>query len=339
MFRRMGDVHHTPAAARPLEQHLLFRTGNLDCAREQVARKFCRHRLETIGHEAAFDARHHHVEGEIISLNYLSYGADVLIEPGELTDFYQIQIPIGGNATIFNGGREVRTGTSTASILNADRYSKMMWWRGCEQLLINVNRKAFQDFAETLLGRHLPGPIVFDPEINLSARELMVWRRLVSSMFRSADEGTHFQATPNLSQLLVEQSMLERFLRLQPSNVSHFLAEPPAMAAPRHVKRADEFIRAHAGERLTIGDIARASGVAVRTLQLAYRTHRGCSPMKTLARERLKLARYDLLEHGGSQTVADTAVKWGFTHLGRFSVEYRREFGEAPSVTAKRNWC
>lgn len=335
----MGDVHHHQTAARPLQQHLLFSTGNLDCAREQVAQKFCRHRLETIGNEAAFDARHHHVEGEIISLNYLRYGADVLIEPGELTDFYQIQIPISGNATIFNGGREIRTSTTTASILNADRYSKMMWWQGCEQLLINVDRKAFQHFAETLLGRHLPGPVVFDPQINLTTKELQVWRRLVSTMFRSADEGTHFQATPNLSQLMVEQSMLERFLRLQPSNVSHFLEEPAATATPRHVKRADEFIRANAGESLTIGDIALAAGVAVRTLQLAYRTHRGSSPMKTLAQERLRQARFDLLEHGPTRTIADTAVKWGFTHLGRFSVEYRREFGEAPSVTAKRNWC
>ena len=29
-------------------------------------------------------------------------------------------------------------------------------------------------------------------------------------------------------------------------------------------------------------------------------------------------------------------MKWGFCHLGRFAVEYRRRFGESPSQTLRR---
>jgi AraC-like DNA-binding protein len=36
------------------------------------------------------------------------------------------------------------------------------------------------------------------------------------------------------------------------------------------------------------------------------------------------------------ETVGDVAMRHGFTHLGRFSVEYRRRFGEAPSATLAR---
>ena len=35
-------------------------------------------------------------------------------------------------------------------------------------------------------------------------------------------------------------------------------------------------------------------------------------------------------------TISDLAMSWGFTHMGRFSVEYRRHFGETPSETLKR---
>ena len=34
--------------------------------------------------------------------------------------------------------------------------------------------------------------------------------------------------------------------------------------------------------------------------------------------------------------VSDVALRWGFTHFGRFSLEYRRMFGESPRETLKR---
>ncbi|MFP5456117.1 MAG: helix-turn-helix domain-containing protein, partial [Alphaproteobacteria bacterium] len=35
-------------------------------------------------------------------------------------------------------------------------------------------------------------------------------------------------------------------------------------------------------------------------------------------------------------TVSELALEWGFTHLGRFSAEYRRRFQELPSETLRR---
>ena len=45
--------------------------------------------------------------------------------------------------------------------------------------------------------------------------------------------------------------------------------------------------------------------------------------------------RYELLDQHGAVSVADTAFKWGFSHLGRFSAAYRREFGELPRETLR----
>jgi AraC-like DNA-binding protein len=36
------------------------------------------------------------------------------------------------------------------------------------------------------------------------------------------------------------------------------------------------------------------------------------------------------------ETVTDIALRHGFSHLGRFSAEYRRRFGERPSETLSR---
>jgi AraC-like DNA-binding protein len=39
---------------------------------------------------------------------------------------------------------------------------------------------------------------------------------------------------------------------------------------------------------------------------------------------------------GTVKCVAECALRWGFAHPGRFSIEYRRRFGESPSSTLAR---
>lgn len=320
--------------APPLSGHVLFETDDLDCARDRVARIFCNHRLEIVGGGAAFHATQHHAPGSMISLNYISYGADVMIDPGALDSFYLIQMPIAGAATICNGRKEFLTGLNTASVLNADLETRMHWWRGCRQLLVQIPKAPFMAFAERLFDRALPGPVIFDPQIDLCRPEMREWRRLAELLFQAAECGpgwsTGLQAAYN------EQRLLEAFLRGQPSNMSIFLERGPQGATPRHLRRAEEFLRANCHRPITLLDVAAAAEVSPRTLQLAFKARHGLSPMHALQRERLRRVRFDLQQGDDGVSVTDIALKWGFSHLGRFSAAYRREFGELPRETTRR---
>ena len=63
---------------------------------------------------------------------------------------------------------------------------------------------------------------------------------------------------------------------------------------PASVRRALEFIEAHAREPLTLEEIARSAGVGPRALQEAFRRHRGTTPLAHLRETRLERAHREL---------------------------------------------
>ena len=60
------------------------------------------------------------------------------------------------------------------------------------------------------------------------------------------------------------------------------------------------------------------------------------APHAALRDIRFETARRELLQGMPDGKVMDVAQRCGFPHFGRFSVEYRRRFGETPSQTLKR---
>jgi AraC family transcriptional regulator, ethanolamine operon transcriptional activator len=115
-------------------------------------------------------------------------------------------------------------------------------------------------------------------------------------------------------------------------------AARPSPAARRRVLRtAEEYIRSHTHDRLSLADLCRASGCSERTLRSAFQEHYGVSPLAFIKRVRLLGLRGDLLDASPrSARVIDLALRWGFWHLGHLSRDYRRLFGETPIETLTR---
>jgi transcriptional regulator GlxA family with amidase domain len=107
--------------------------------------------------------------------------------------------------------------------------------------------------------------------------------------------------------------------------------DPVPAARTRSVWQALTGMRDHLDEELDLEDIGRMGGMSARTLQLACRQMVGCSPIRLLRIERLTRARSALLRSDAQ--VTEVALGCGFNHLGRFSTEYRRLFGESPRDT------
>jgi AraC-like DNA-binding protein/TolB-like protein len=105
---------------------------------------------------------------------------------------------------------------------------------------------------------------------------------------------------------------------------------------PQHVKRALAYMRANMAERITLTGLASACGVPERTLLRQFQQFVGLAPLAYLRRLRLSAAKSELASTQNSDAVSDIAMRCGFSHLGRFAIEYRRLFGETPSTTRQR---
>ncbi|MBL7253558.1 helix-turn-helix transcriptional regulator [Actinoplanes sp. LDG1-01] len=110
----------------------------------------------------------------------------------------------------------------------------------------------------------------------------------------------------------------------------------PQPITPAAVRRAIAYVDGHAADPITLEDIAAAAGIGVRALQAGFRRHLDTTPIGYLLRVRLNHAHNALRAADPSvETVATIAHRWGFTHLGRFSVRYRDMFGRRPSETLR----
>lgn len=103
------------------------------------------------------------------------------------------------------------------------------------------------------------------------------------------------------------------------------------------VERAENLARSDLDGPLRIPHLCRVLAVSERTLRKSFRQVHGVTPSRHLRMSRLSQARQALMSADcGSVTVTEIAISFGFVELGRFSVEYRKVYGESPSETLYR---
>jgi AraC-like DNA-binding protein len=117
---------------------------------------------------------------------------------------------------------------------------------------------------------------------------------------------------------------------------TEWLSPNPTCRA-RALRLALEYVEEQAGNAPTIKDICQASGASYRTLNRAFLDRFDVTPKQYLQAIRLDGVRNELHRKVSETKISDIANDWGFWHMGQFAGDYRRQFGELPSETARRH--
>lgn len=130
----------------------------------------------------------------------------------------------------------------------------------------------------------------------------------------------------------LEDELLAHFILV--TNIDLDRYDSQAKSAPAYLHIAEDYLCANLDSSVTRDRLAETAGVSIRTLSRAFLTHHGVGPMAFLKQRRLEAAYRALLGTNQEESsVTDIAMRFGFAQLGKFSVEYRRAFGESPSTT------
>jgi AraC-like DNA-binding protein len=327
----------------PLARHELFRTKNLDEARERVGKIFCPHYLNLRESGTQLDARHHSVPvGKDVSLNYVQYGAAVDIEPGYLGGFYLLQIPLRGHAQIQCGQQQIASHSKIASLPSPTEPLTMAWAKDSPHLIVRLSKGAVVRQFEALNQDVLVKPLVFELGVDMESPNLAPMLDFVRYLYTTYDRNRTIERSPLAEQ--AESYLISSLISLVNHNYTAALdRELFRTVLPRSVKRAQDFLHAHLHEPLSLAEICSQLGVGSRTLQIAFKQHLGLGPMAYLRDIRLDAIRKIL--SGGSISwqgvdqvrpkISELALQFNFLHLGHFAQHYQRRFGELPTQTLR----
>jgi AraC-like DNA-binding protein len=317
-----------------LARYTLVDTRSPDEARQEVGRIFCPHFLSPSDRRAeGFHAVHRSARQRGCSVNFVSYGSEVEIDPGELSSFFLLQIPLTGSAS-------VRCGTETAlvspgkaaSLLSPTLPTRMRWSDGCDKLILLIERGAMERQCELMAGRPVD-KVEFATAIDTASSLGHVLLGHARLMVEAVEAET---AIPGDYLARLGESLASLLLTAFPHSQRAALDRAALPAGSAAVRRAEAWIRANIDRAFAVGDIAEAAGTSLRSLQEAIRREQGTTLTHMIEGIRLDGFRRALADNGNYRSVTEIAGAVGIGHLGRAAAAYRRRYGETPSETRRR---
>lgn len=92
------------------------------------------------------------------------------------------------------------------------------------------------------------------------------------------------------------------------------------------------YIHKNLANKISINDLKKVSGFSERSIQLVYKKHFNQTPFEYIEEQRLMMAKRLIEQHKTSKKISSIAQDAGLTHLGRFSVRFKKRFGISPSL-------
>ncbi|MCB1741306.1 MAG: helix-turn-helix transcriptional regulator [Gammaproteobacteria bacterium] len=267
--------------------------------------------------------------------SFLRYGVPLeVIARGDRPDF-SLSFPHVGSFEL-GVGRHVYQGGGLYATIGSPKHDQCTLLRErSSRFGISLAQGAVVRQLEALLGEALSQALEFHPLIDLDTPKGRVLKATIEYVCNVFD-GCVDSSTSALFAAHAQELVIGQLLDSQPHNYSRLLQCKNPAPAPRAIRLAVEYLQAHAFQAVTLADLSRITRLPGRTLNEHFRKATGRSPLNYLRDVRMARARGLLLDPDNHRSVSDIAHACGFPHLGRFSVQYRRVYGESPSATRRR---
>ena len=335
-FQTRPNRSNTIGDAELLPRQPIFRTRDLEQAREYLGGVFVDARFAYLSQQRRLDFRHRQAKLGPIAVNSMQYGTDIMVTAPPFGDFYLLQFTLTGRCQLRQDGSCTDLPAGSVAVINPFRAFAKAWSPGTRQLLIRIDRRLLEREFRAWTGSDKTERIEFDPSPVESMAQVGTLTRYVRMLCDDLSNGSSHLEHPLVCDRIAS-ALISTLLVSMPHNKGHVLEAAATSIAPFFVRRVERFIEENARCVLNLEDLAAVAGVSTRALQVGFRRFRNTTPMAYLRSLRLELARSELARDGQeSGSVASVANVCGFGNLGRFAADYKTRFGESPSQTLRR---
>jgi AraC-like DNA-binding protein len=309
-------------------------SATIDTARQSSAHVRVRQRYVSVGP---------------VTVGDITMQTDVVMEADDIGGGYYVHLPVMGRLELRHAGATLRATREVAAVFAPGGGSFTgQWEAGCRVMCVRLDGDAVDAALKRLPGwpprGELPSAAGFELAMDTRGGPGRTWVEQLLVLSRQPDGPDGLLANPLVARPLAE-SLVNGFLLAAASSAEVRKAVSAAAAAalaagqampPATVRKAIDLIEADPQLPVSVSDLAIQAGVGARALQHGFRHHVGMSPMAYLRDVRLRRADADLRAGAGQEdTVASIALRWGFTHPGRFAAAYEAKYGQPPGRTLR----
>ena len=272
------------------------------------------------------------LEKTLIAFN--QFAVETQVDAGVVESAILVSFSVDSPTVVYLDGTCVTP--NRGAVVSPQRQTRIDRSAGSGVLLVRVSSQEIENRFHELTGRSLKKPLIFTPSFSTTQGVGAEIHRLLSHFVDDAATQATLFRHPIL-RTAFDDLLLNAILSLPHNQNETLRAESPTNPVPSLVRRAEEFLEAHAIEPMTMSDVVAECGCSRRTLYSAFQRHRGYTPMEFLAERRLQSAHQLLKTASSHDSVSQIALRCGFSHLGRFAAAYRERFGEKPSETLRKS--
>ncbi|MCY0966177.1 AraC family transcriptional regulator [Parathalassolituus penaei] len=266
-----------------------------------------------------------------IGLSRISYGNRLRVSCPDLENVYHLQVVLSGECQWqFNDSRVVLFG-GQALMMNPGEKMDLIYSADCEKLIIRVPEPVLSSTCMEHLGAVPRSGVRFDRQV-VDVSQSRALLSFIEAVLHEAAEDSDM-CLGGLSRHY-RDLLLRKLLNTFHSNVLDF--DQPASIKDKTLERVLRHIDHNIKEDLTVEELAQVSGISVRKLYYLFTRYFATTPKLLIKQRKLNAIHRDLSSNPSIRNVTEAALEYSFTHLGRFSSDYRKVFGELPSDTLKR---
>lgn len=264
-----------------------------------------------------------------LGLSHISYGGEVRVHSPDLQEVYHLQVVTSGCCTWNFDGDRLSLSAGQALMMNPQEKSDLTYSSDCQKLIVKIPEAVIKA-ACVDNGRALPRDgLRFQRQV-MDLTASMAFMRLVEAVYEEAAETCVDIAS--VSQAYADL-LANKLLSIFPCNL---LQENAGPGVDKQLQLIRRYLQDRIRDDITVEELACLCHVSVRSLYNLFAREVGTTPKLFIKQMKLQSLHADLKQGVNARNVTEIALDYGFSHLGRFSSDYRKMFGELPSETLRR---